>query len=190
VATGTLREGARGPEVRSLQEQLIGEGYWIGTASGTFDDATHHAVVALQKTYGLQRDGVVGPNTRAALASASRIVPQSTDGTVFEIDLDRQLLLQVHDGATVWVFDTSTGSRAGSTPRGHWEVYWQYDGYQHGSLGTLYRPKYFNGNVSIHGYPNVPSTPASHGCVRVTNETMDFLWETNALPIGTRVWVY
>jgi lipoprotein-anchoring transpeptidase ErfK/SrfK len=36
----------------------------------------------------------------------------------------------------------------------------------------------------------VPSYPASHGCIRVTNASMDWLWSSGAMPIGTDVWIY
>ena len=61
------------------------------------------------------------------------------------------------------------------------------DGWDPGPLGRLYRPRYFNGGIAVHGYPSVPSTPASHGCVRVTLGAMDHLWSSKLLPIGRTV---
>jgi lipoprotein-anchoring transpeptidase ErfK/SrfK len=69
-------------------------------------------------------------------------------------------------------------------------VYRQIDGYHKAPLGVLYRPKYIFQGVAVHGFPSVPSYPASHGCVRVTNASMDWLWSSGALSIGTDVWVY
>ena len=74
---------------------------------------------------------------------------------------------------------------------GEWDVYRQIDGWRESRLGRLWRPKYFNEQgIAIHGYENVPPYPASHGCVRVTIEAMNHLWETDALPIHTTVLVY
>jgi hypothetical protein len=43
----------------------------------------------------------------------------------------------------------------------------------------------------VHGYPDVPPPyPASHGCVRVTNAAMDWLWSSGNLLVGQPVWVY
>ena len=42
----------------------------------------------------------------------------------------------------------------------------------------------------MHGYPNVPNYPASHGCVRVTNAAMDMVWAQNLLPIGETVVIH
>jgi len=44
--------------------------------------------------------------------------------------------------------------------------------------------------VALHGYESVPPFPASHGCVRVTNQAIDFIWNTNLAPIGLGVFVY
>ena len=37
---------------------------------------------------------------------------------------------------------------------------------------------------------SVPSYPASHGCVRVTYAAMNFIWDQDLMPMGSRVWVY
>jgi hypothetical protein len=57
-------------------------------------------------------------------------------------------------------------------------------------LGYLYRPQYFNGGIAVHGYTSVPSTPASHGCVRVSLPAMDNLWRVGGMQVSTSVLVY
>jgi lipoprotein-anchoring transpeptidase ErfK/SrfK len=54
----------------------------------------------------------------------------------------------------------------------------------------MYRPKYFTGGIAVHGSPSIPPVPASHGCVRVSNSAIDWLWDSWGLPIGTTVMVY
>lgn len=185
-----LQQGSSGPAVLSLQERLASLGFWLGTADGRFGTSTFHAVVAFQKAHGLPRDGIAGPVTTRAISLADRPTPRSTRGDLIEIDLSRQILILATGGRATWVMDTSTGIIPGSTPRGEFRVFRQVNGYDVGPLGVLYRPKYFSNGVAIHGYPVVPSEPASHGCVRVTNAVMDWLWSENAVPIGTTVWVY
>jgi hypothetical protein len=185
-----LREGAQGPEVVALQQRLLELGYWLPGADGVFGSSTTHAVVAFQKLHGLARDGVVGDATKAALAAATRPAPRSTSGHLAEVDVGHQVVLLVDGGSLQWVFDASTGKVAGTTPAGQHAVYHQVDGYDRGPLGVLYRPKYFHQGVAIHGYPSVPAYPASHGCVRVTDPAIDWLWASGSLPIGTPVWVY
>jgi lipoprotein-anchoring transpeptidase ErfK/SrfK len=47
---------------------------------------------------------------------------------------------------------------------------------------------YFLRGFAIHGYPSVPSYPASHGCVRVPMWIAPHLWSTN--PYGQTIRVY
>ena len=42
--------------------------------------------------------------------------------------------------------------------------------------------------LAIHGYPNVPTYPASHGCVRTLFWDQDAIWPLIA--VGTSVYVY
>jgi lipoprotein-anchoring transpeptidase ErfK/SrfK len=63
-------------------------------------------------------------------------------------------------------------------------------GWWEGDLGQIYRPKYFVGGVAIHGSNSVPDYPASHGCVRVTVQAMDFIWAADLMPLHTPVWVH
>jgi hypothetical protein len=74
----TLPEGTklrRGEEndpavVTQLQEALTAAGYDPGPADGTYGRGTEAAVVAFQEANGLSADGVVGPETAAALNEA------------------------------------------------------------------------------------------------------------------------
>lgn len=182
-----LRVGDSGPRVEALQARLASLGYWLGPVDATFGDATHHAVVALQKAAGIGRDGIVGPATEAALATGVRPSAVTTAGHAVEVDLDRQLLLVVDDGVVSVILDTSTGRVPGSTPRGTFRVERQIDGLRRSALGLLYRPKYVYRGIAVHGYTSVPAQAASHGCIRVTYAAMDHLWAAGLAPIGTTV---
>jgi predicted chitinase len=61
-----LRRGSKGATVRSLQQRLSDLGYTLGV-DGNFGPGTAKAVVAFQQKNNLAQDGVVGPNTWAAL---------------------------------------------------------------------------------------------------------------------------
>jgi peptidoglycan hydrolase-like protein with peptidoglycan-binding domain len=185
----TLKNGDRGPEVRAVQQRLTDLGYWLGAVDGIFGNNTFHAVVALQKTAGLERTGLVDDATRDAIDVGVRPNPQSTSGRVIEIDRARQILLLVRDGRLEWVFDTSTGRQGFTTPAGQHRIYAQTDA---PNVVGAYRPKYFYevGELAIHGYESVPSYPYSHGCARVTIRAMDWLWANGDVPVGTPVWVY
>ncbi|WP_255436994.1 L,D-transpeptidase family protein [Cellulosimicrobium sp. TH-20] len=197
-----LARGATGERVVALQQRLADLGYFIGAPDGDFGGGTQQAVWALQKAAGLSRDGVVGPATQAALDEGVTPQPRSGSGKVVEIDLDRQLLLAVEDGRVVTVVNASSGNgesyeakgrtyRA-STPRGTFQVGRQVDGNHSSSLelGDMWRPKFFTGGIAVHGSGSIPPWPASHGCVRVANSAMNWLWDTWRADPGTTVLVY
>jgi len=68
-----LKKGSKGPEVLDLQKRLNELGAAV-IEDGDFGSLTKDAVIAFQRDYSLTPDGVVGDDTRAALASASVIV--------------------------------------------------------------------------------------------------------------------
>lgn len=116
--------------------------------------------------------------------------PRSDDpGPRMEVDLDRQILFVIAADGLVITLNTSTGSgeefesaEAGKwtvvahTPTSEFEILRVIDGLR---LGTLYRPMYFTdeGGFAVHGNPHIPGYPASHGCARLINYDMDFVWD-------------
>ena len=193
----TLRLGDRGPKVLATQQRLTELGYWLGTPDGHFGALTQQAVFALQKAAGLSRDGSVGPKTAKALADGIR--PRATlSGNGVEIVLDRQLLLVVRGGTVRTILNTSTGNReeytstSGNraiavTPKGTFKVYRGVDGPLTNSLGQLWRPRFFYRGIAVHGSPNIPPWPASHGCARLSNAAINMIWDKNLMPIGSTV---
>jgi peptidoglycan hydrolase-like protein with peptidoglycan-binding domain len=186
--------------VLALQQRLRSLGYWLGNPDGTYGDLTLQAVVAFQKVEGTVPDGIAGAGTSAALDTATR--PAATGaGDLVEVDKARQVLFVVRGGAVEWVLNTSTGTEQpyaingrtelADTPPGHWLVTSVHDGVDVGELGALYRPRYFHPDgIAVHGYRDVPAYPASHGCVRVSNAAIDWIWAENVMPMGSSVWVY
>lgn len=67
-----LRKGSKGVNVKTLQEKLIELGYDVGPdgADGDFGNNTMAALIQFQKDYGLEVDGVFGPETYAAMKDA------------------------------------------------------------------------------------------------------------------------
>lgn len=62
-----LSVGSQGGEVTALQQLLIKDGYYSGSATGYFGTATEAAVKAYQKAHGIDQAGYVGPSTRTFL---------------------------------------------------------------------------------------------------------------------------
>jgi peptidoglycan hydrolase-like protein with peptidoglycan-binding domain len=192
--------GSSGPAALQLQQSLSALGYWLGTPDGKFGGTTQQAVWALQKAAGLPRTGVLDAATAAALAAGTVPKAQSTSGHVIEVDLARGILLFVTNGHVDNVLNTSTGGgyvyydqgvrNVALTPKGHFATSRVIDGQHKSSLGLLFRPRFFVGGFAIHGDSYVPPKPVSHGCVRVTNAAIDWIWSSGNDAIGTPVWVY
>ena len=198
---GLMGLGASGSAVTDVQNRLISMGYWLPSANGVFDANMQQAVWAFQKANGLPRSGVIDGATQAAFRTALRPRARSTSGSTIEIDKARQILMVVENGAVRYTFNTSTGSDhpytldgtlyTAHTPEGMFSIIRQVDGPDHGPLGVLWRPKYFTWTgIAVHGYTSVPPYPASHGCTRVSNDAVNWMWANNILPIGMPVWVY
>ena len=189
---------AVGPTVADVQRRLNDLGYWV-PVSGRVDFLTVQALYALEKVAGLPRVGGIGGAERAALERGSRPSPRDLfDG--IEVDKGHQIVMFIRNGTVVYIFNTSTGSgqvyfsggqrAVAFTPEGHFHIYSQINGMRISSLGQLFRPKYFTGGFALHGSPSIPPFPASHGCVRLSNGAINFIWDSGIAPIGTPVFVY
>ena len=195
-----LEVGSRDRAVRALERRLTELGYRPGEVDEYFSDSTWSAVLAFQKAEVLERSEWVDPMTWARLAAPQAWrVSNSTSFPRVEVDLDRQVVLVVFGAAHVITLNTSTGggytywdSHGGwslaETPTGSYRVYYTYDGTERAPLGTLYRPLYFYEGYAIHGSSFVPSYPDSHGCVRLSNEDQDWLF--NLAPADLEVSVH
>jgi N-acetylmuramoyl-L-alanine amidase len=198
----TLRSGMSGPDVTYLQRRLQALHYDVPAATGTFNYDTVHAVIAFEKVQRLTRDGVVSAVVWSHLGRpiVPRLLhPLSGVGAV-EVDLTRQVLFYAVNGAIVRILDVSTGGgytfidssgqpAKAITPEGHFSIRYKIDRWVTSKLGTLYRPAYFNNSgYAIHGEGEVPSYPASHGCVRITVPAMDRMYAK--LTVGMSVWIY
>ena len=198
-----------GANTAAIQLRLLQLGFWNGGADGTYGNTTQQAVMAFQKYVSLPTTGKVDADTATWLqAIDTKAHGLSDTGTLVEVDKGRQLLFIVVDGKTQWVLNTSTATgnpyhepdkkKPGQfqdgvsiTPDGLWKTNRERpDGWWEGDLGRIYRPKYFHGGVAVHGSNSIPNYPASHGCVRVSVQAMDWIWADNIMPLGITVWVH
>jgi peptidoglycan hydrolase-like protein with peptidoglycan-binding domain len=62
-----LKQGSTGPDVTSLQIRLKQLGFDPNGVDGNFGPGTKAALIAFQKSQGLQADGIAGPQTMSAL---------------------------------------------------------------------------------------------------------------------------
>ncbi len=75
-----------------------------------------------------------------------------------------------------------------TTPGGTFKVYLKRSDWVDIPLGRVYNPISFNAGIAIHGYPEVPKNPASHGCVRVPMHIAKYL--PGILRTGDQIFVW
>ena len=79
TAQALVARGDSGEEVRQVQQRLQQLGYFNANATGNFGGLTQEAVIRFQRDAGLSADGIVGPQTLAALDI--RVGPLDTGNT-------------------------------------------------------------------------------------------------------------
>jgi lipoprotein-anchoring transpeptidase ErfK/SrfK len=154
-----------GPIVRLLQKGLSKLRYST-SRSGIYDDATARSVMAWRKVTGMARnysasEGVV----RGVLKGRGRFkVKYPRDGHHVEADLSRQVLALIDGDKVKRIYHISSGKPSTPTVLGRFHVYRKSAGTNsHGMVHS----SYFIGGYAIHGYVEVPTYAASHGCLRV-----------------------
>lgn len=174
-------------------------GYWTGRIDGEIDRATLAALIAFQKMEDREITGRLTHDELEAIRNAAPPRARDLGYKHVEVDLDRQVLLLVNDeGAVVRILPVSTGSGKpynekgmkglAYTPRGRFRVYGKVWGWKRSPLGLLYYPNYISDGVAIHGNPDVPTEPKSHGCIRIPMFASRDV--SKMLPVGTIVLVY
>jgi lipoprotein-anchoring transpeptidase ErfK/SrfK len=106
-------------------------------------------------------------------------------GRHIEADLSRQVIALIAGGRVRRIYPVSSGKASTPTVLGTFHVYLKTPGT---NAKGMVDAAYFFGAYATHGYPSVPTFPASHGCLRVPMpEAMSiFSW----LSYGDRVDVY
>ncbi len=66
-AAAGISYGARGDDVKKIQQRLKQWGYYKGAVDGIFGSGTLAAVKSFQRKNGLTADGIVGPKTASAM---------------------------------------------------------------------------------------------------------------------------
>jgi peptidoglycan hydrolase-like protein with peptidoglycan-binding domain len=161
-----LGPGARGPAVRVLQSELAGLHYAV-PFSGVFDDGTGRAVVAYRKMTSQARVAAAGARVFELLQRGAGTfhVRFARDGRHVEADLTKQVLAEIDRGGRVHrIYTMSSGKPSTPTVIGHFRVYMRDPGTN--SEGMV-MSDYFIGGYAIHGYADVPTFAASHGCLRI-----------------------
>jgi peptidoglycan hydrolase-like protein with peptidoglycan-binding domain len=170
--------------VRLLQSELNALHYAV-PLSGVFDEATGRALIAYRKMTGLARAPLAGRGIFGLLArgAGSFHVRYPRDGRHVEADLTRQVLAEIEPGGRVrMLYTMSSGKPSTPTVIGHFNVYLKTPGV---NSEEMVDSNYFIRGYAIHGYPEVPTYAASHGCLRVPipNAPAIFAWVREGTPV-------
>jgi hypothetical protein len=177
-------------EIKWVEQRLTDLSYRPGTVDGVSDAKTKGAIIAFQKWEGLSRNGTIDSATWNRLQTARRPTPSKSGSSNpwIEVNKAKQVLLYCKDGAVVWTLPVCTGSASVGivTPSGTFTVLRKTK-----ETSPRYLPLYILPSPSvlaIHGYPNVPTSPASHGCIRTQIWDQDDFYPL--IGVGTYVYIY
>lgn len=185
--TPTLGPGGQGPSVRLLQSELNVLHYAV-PLSGVFDEGTGRALIAFRKLTGLARTPYAGAQVWSRLRHGGGAfhVRYPHDGRHVEGDLTKQVLAEIEPGGRVrTIYTMSSGKPSTPTVIGHFQVYSKTPGVN--SEGMV-DSNYFIRGYAIHGYAEVPTYAASHGCLRVPIPDAPAIYSW--VQVGTPVDVY
>lgn len=196
----TLAKSAEGDDVARVQQRLKDLHFDPGPVDGKFGTTTVQAVWAFQKLTGAEPTGKVTPELWLAMNQPFAPAPleEGLEPTHLEVDLVKQVAVLYTDGQPTLITHVSTGTGTAYcekgvcskavTPGGSYKFTWRFKGWRESTLGKLYNPVYFNGGIAVHGALEVPSRPASHGCIRIPMHIAEYF--PGLVHQGDRVYVF
>jgi lipoprotein-anchoring transpeptidase ErfK/SrfK len=185
TAAGAVSPGS-GMGVALLKQGLRSLGYPAGSGPSV-TSKLDRSVLAFRKTNGLARISTADHHVYAMVFAgqgAFRLrYPKA--GKHVEADLSRQVIVLADKGRPVATYPTSSGKPSTPTVMGHYHFYMKSPGT---NAKGMYMSNYFIRGYAIHGYPDVPTYNASHGCLRIPNA--DAVSVFHQIALGESIWVY
>jgi hypothetical protein len=178
--------GSRGPNVRLLQTALAKLAY-VTSRGGHYDDATARAMIAYRKVNGMSRissaNRTIFRRLFAGRGGYKLRYPKA--GKHVEFDWSRQVLVLARGGAPERIYHASSGKPSTPTVFGTFHFYSKTPGT---NAKGMVDSNYFIRGYAIHGYHEVPTYAASHGCIRVPvpNAYSIYSW----ISLGDTIYVY
>lgn len=186
AAVHALQPGGRGMPVALLKQGLRSLGYPAGSGP-SWTDKLGREVMAFRKA-----------NNMARVFTANRAVYRMVfdgrgefrlrhprAGRHAEFDWSRQVLALAEGSKVVAVYHASSGKPSTPTVFGTFHFYMKAPGT---NAKGMFDSNFFIRGYAVHGYPEVPTYAASHGCIRVPNADAPaiFRW----VRLGDPIFVY
>jgi hypothetical protein len=178
--------GSHGIGVALLKQGLRSLGYTAG--SGPYwTDQLGREIMAFRKVNNMARtftaNRAVFKMVFAGRGAFRLLHPGA--GKHVEFDWSRQALALAQGGKVVATYHASSGKPSTPTVFGTFHFYLKGPGT---NAKGMYMSNFFIRGYAIHGYPEVPVYPASHGCIRVPNSDANAIYSW--INLGDPIFVY
>jgi hypothetical protein len=164
VSFSALHAGQCGRVVKGFKKAMAKMGYVSGDGQ-CFDGRTGREMLAYRKVNGMARTERAGKGLVKDVfgGRGGYHVRYPDAGEHAEVSLAKQVLVLTKGDKPFAIYPVSTGKPSTPTVTGHYTFYRREPGYN--SEGMYYSFYWHNG-YAVHGYAEVPTYAASHGCVR------------------------
>jgi len=164
VSFPALHPGDCSRVVKGFKKAMAKMGYASG-GGRCFNGRTGREVLAYRKVNGMARTERAGRGLveDAFGGRGGYHVRYPGAGEHAEVSLAKQVLVLTKGDKPFAIYPVSTGKPSTPTVTGHYTFYRREPGYNsHG----MYYSFYWHNGYAVHGYAEVPTYAASHGCVR------------------------
>jgi L,D-transpeptidase catalytic domain len=186
VSFTALHPGQCGRVVKGFKRAMGKMGYASGGGS-CFDGRTGREVLAYRKVNGMSRSERAGKGLVQDVfgGRGGYRVRYPDAGEHAEVPLDKQVLVLSKGERPFAIYPVSTGKPSTPTVTGHYTFYRQEPGY---NAEGMYYSFYWHNGYAVHGYHEVPTYAASHGCVRTFIADQPRIY--NQLNFGESIFVF
>ncbi|HET7484327.1 MAG TPA: L,D-transpeptidase [Solirubrobacterales bacterium] len=159
-----LHAGQCGRVVKGFKKAMAKMGYASG-GGRCFDGRTGREVLAYRKVNGMSRTERAGRGLVKDVfgGRGGYHVRYPDAGEHAEVPLSKQVLVLTKGDKPFAIYPVSTGKPSTPTVTGHYTFYRREPGY---NAEGMYYSFYWHNGYAVHGYAEVPTYAASHGCVR------------------------
>jgi len=164
VSFPALHPGECGRVVKGFKKAMAKMGYASG-GGRCFNGRTGREVLAYRKVNGMARTERAGRGLVEDVfgGRGGYHVRYPGAGEHAEVALAKQVLVLAKGDEPFAIYPVSTGKPSTPTVTGHYTFYRREPGY---NAEGMYYSFYWHNGYAVHGYAEVPTYAASHGCVR------------------------
>jgi hypothetical protein len=186
VSFPALHAGQCGRVVKGFKKAMAKMGYASG-GGRCFDGRTGREVLAYRKVNGMSRTERAGKGLVKDVfgGRGGYHVRYPDAGEHAEVPLAKQVLVLTKGDKPFAIYPVSTGKPSTPTVTGHYTFYRQEPGY---NAEGMYYSFYWHNGYAVHGYAEVPTYAASHGCVRTFIADQPRIY--NQLNYGESIFVF